>query len=522
MEDETNLNANLECGDIFHLFALVSLGEFSISPCLPNEGVGEADEQGLKRKACKEKSYSDKQVKKQKTSWKNDSEFCCRREKGFPGIKVLIRRSTYSRAKAVELNKEQHANSCLYDNTCQIASCSDLPCIAPSLPNNFSPSHKVDIGVSVAISSSESLWEAISCYAKLSMPTVGCKQEVLFTPKLFKTLHISIHEAGEQGLNIEEVSQVMDEQGKELAEVTVDVLQIFGLVLKVNAYNCVRVIDASYRPKYFLCSISCHHGIMSSFCHKSRMINSESSQQNPKDAFDLQQETTINLSDGHKVTLLDLPEAAKLESEAQCRQESISFGDHMQGNDFSLKRGENEPCTTTNDLPTFWPILPWMNADGSINAIMYKGLTRRILGTVMQNPGILEVDLIRRMSVLNPQSCRKLLELLVLDNHLIVREMHQTTAATPPAILGSLFGNKHRSSVSKFCLGILICNYLKYRSSIIFFVVLTFQAWMAYDLYRIVTWLPRGLCQRCNQSGIKMGNITVLFFTKSGALHVQI
>lgn len=37
------------------------------------------------------------------------------------------------------------------------------------------------------------------------------------------------------------------------------------------------------------------------------------------------------------------------------------------------------------------PLLTWMNGDGTVNELVYKGLVRRVLGIVMQNPGILEV-----------------------------------------------------------------------------------------------------------------------------------
>jgi len=37
------------------------------------------------------------------------------------------------------------------------------------------------------------------------------------------------------------------------------------------------------------------------------------------------------------------------------------------------------------------PILPWINGNGTINNIVYRGLRRRVLGIVMQNPGMLEV-----------------------------------------------------------------------------------------------------------------------------------
>ncbi|KAF9615377.1 hypothetical protein IFM89_023028 [Coptis chinensis] len=58
---------------------------------------------------------------------------------------------------------------------------------------------------------------------------------------------------------------------------------------------------------------------------------------------------------------------------------------------------------------SFRPILPWINGDGTKNPIVYKGLVRRVLGIVMQNPGILEADITYRMDVLNPQACYHLL-----------------------------------------------------------------------------------------------------------------
>lgn len=37
------------------------------------------------------------------------------------------------------------------------------------------------------------------------------------------------------------------------------------------------------------------------------------------------------------------------------------------------------------------PMLPWLTGDGGVNITLLKSLTRRVLGVVMQNPGILEV-----------------------------------------------------------------------------------------------------------------------------------
>lgn len=37
------------------------------------------------------------------------------------------------------------------------------------------------------------------------------------------------------------------------------------------------------------------------------------------------------------------------------------------------------------------PMLPWLTGDGGVNTALLKALTRRVLGVVMQNPGIMEV-----------------------------------------------------------------------------------------------------------------------------------
>lgn len=460
MEDGINLRADVQCGDVFHLSALVSLGELSISPCLPDEGIGEADEQDLNCKEDEGKSYSGRMVKKQKPLCTEDSEFSARREKGFPGIIVSISRSSYSRARAMELfmDEENHCITSLHDKTYQPNSSSDLVYAdTQSVPNRLNPCHELGSSISVAVSSNESRWEAINSYAKLSLSAiVGCRQDVTFSPQLFETVHNAIHKAGDQGLNMEEISQTAFMQGEEMAEAIVDVLQVCGLVVKANAYDCARVVDASYGRKYFLYPISGHsQGVVPASCDKSQLISNDSSLSLPRKTQEnasTLQDTTFNISDGHKVTIIDLPEeTAKLHPDAHCGQGEILFENQMQVDGVSFEGGKSESCITADNMPAFWPILPWMNADGTTNTIIYKGLTRRVLGIVMQNPGIMEVDIVLRMGVLNPQSCRKLLELLVLDNHLIVREMHQKTSGNPPSILGSLLQNGVRSSVSTFC-----------------------------------------------------------------------
>ena len=53
--------------------------------------------------------------------------------------------------------------------------------------------------------------------------------------------------------------------------------------------------------------------------------------------------------------------------------------------------GRKENQNSDNSASNFQPIVPWINGDGTINGIVHRGLTRRIFGIVIQNPGILEV-----------------------------------------------------------------------------------------------------------------------------------
>jgi general transcription factor 3C polypeptide 1 len=98
-------------------------------------------------------------------------------------------------------------------------------------------------------------------------------------------------------------------------------------------------------------------------------------------------ERNTDLDNVHKVTILNLPhEDVDHENQACDRNEGC-----MQ-NRFDSSRGDHEKETlkfSSGEL--CMPILPWINGDGTINDIVFKGLRRHVLGIVMQNPGILEV-----------------------------------------------------------------------------------------------------------------------------------
>ncbi|OVA13386.1 B-block binding subunit of TFIIIC [Macleaya cordata] len=444
MEEGIHLNTDLQCGDIFHLLALVSSGELFMSPCLVDEGIGEADE----NRSSKYRTYEDElcnsdQVKKPKSLFMYDGGECgSRREKGFPGIQVSLIRATISTANAVEFFKNEKigtSSSCFDENY-------------ESIYNALEISSNIVISRTIG----ESPWKTMTCYGESLISLLHNEEQVggPLYPELFQTVHSIIHKSGDQGLSMEEVSQVTAIEGEKMAELVVDVLQLFGLAVKVNAYDHVYVVDASFRSKYVLFSADGHYQDLKSSPH---IINDDNYVKLPQE-YAKNALTVMDLDGGvHKVTILNLPKEGS-SNEAQPRKECARFQDNMQVEVVVLsvegmKESENFKCTTPGDSHShsFRPILPWINGDGTTNPIVYKALMRRVLGIVMQNPGILEK--LTTTWTWMVQSCMKLLELMVLDNHLLVRKMFQfqtTSSGRPPTLLlHSLFSGSSSSFFKK-------------------------------------------------------------------------
>ncbi|KAJ8755986.1 hypothetical protein K2173_024531 [Erythroxylum novogranatense] len=439
-----SLYANLHCGDIFQLFALVSSGELSISPCLPDDGVGEAEDfRNLKRKADDDDLSDDNRVKKLKSL--ADSELISRREKGFPGISVSVQHATISTIDTVELFKdgdtiagEPHWSDILGK---KIVSCSSNCDLTEEVPN-------LDSIIPAAEWSSKSPWEAMADYAEYQVPVT--KQVHGLNPEVFKAIYAAIQMAGDQGLSTEEVSHAILPvflSGVNMQhECAIDILQVFGWVLKVNAFESVRIVDSLYRSKYFL-TTGFHqeltqHPVKNSICKNNDLR--PISQPLNLDVISGSSKEKVILGDNnvHKVTILNLPEdALALDGNQSCSTNECGLLDKN-------SRGCNDERETLNCSSGGFsmPILPWINGDGTINRVIYDGLVRRVFGIVMQNPGMLEDDIILRLDVLNPQSCRSLLELMILDKHLIVRNMIQSTSNGPPPLLGTLLGRNYKES----------------------------------------------------------------------------
>lgn len=206
-----DLTADLQCGDIFHLFALVSSGQLSLSPCLPDEGVGESeDTRSLKRKIDNNEYSDGDKAKKLKSLVAAEGEIISRREKGFPGIMVSIHRTAFSMADVVDLFRAKDA-------------CAGEPHIdgndtfgTTSRPTSLSDSDHVkeirnsDSNIYVVESSNESPWISMAGYAASLLPKHSDLEiSTPIDPEVFRAVYAAIRKAGDQGLSIEEVSHVI-------------------------------------------------------------------------------------------------------------------------------------------------------------------------------------------------------------------------------------------------------------------------------------------------------------------------
>lgn len=452
MEEGIDIPANLQCGDVVYLSALLSSREILILPSLPDQGVGEAEDLRTPKRRRDNEFYCADKAKKPKAATIGEGEICSRREKGFPGIRLSLTRATISRVDIIDLFKERdvHSDEFLCGRNEQKSSSH----VGSTKTDHMKEILDLGTAVPLKISVDDTPWEAMTCYAdNLKYIATNQVRESPFCPQIFKTVYSSIQKAGDQGLSMEEISKATNIQGDMMPEIIVEVLEAFGRALKVNGYDSVHVVDSLYRTKYCLTSLGDPRQYRkeepstnsSLIVDKQPLVLRPDNHEN--DSANVPSTSIID-DDEHRVTILNLPEDIQPSSEVQkdietesCRQLSI-FPEKHQVNDINkFHNGSSYLCR---------PILSWMNGDGTINEVVYKGLIRRVLGILMQNPGMLEADIIRRMHVLNPQSCRKLLELMILDNAIIVRKMHQATSCEPPTLLGGLIGSSLKKPKSVF------------------------------------------------------------------------
>ncbi|XP_019100866.1 PREDICTED: uncharacterized protein LOC104789391 [Camelina sativa] len=437
MAGGVTLTSDLQCGDALNFFSLVASGELSISVSLPEEGVGEAgDRRGLKRRANEEEE-SDQRDNAKKFKLLGEGEINFRKVKGFPGIAVSVRRVNLPIANAIELFKDDDSRSGeLHFKSGETT----RGCDSNDMKEIFNSTDATVISGSLV----DSPWQVMANVATCIMSGSAGEQLSLFSPGVFEVVSNALQKAGDQGLSTEEVHCLINLPSQETCECIVEVLQTFGVASKVNGYNDVRLVHSFYRSKYFL---TLEEGRTTQNGQQSLPVNYlEKALEEQKSSnvvasdYSTSQEQREHVAEKslHKVTILNLPERPQtsgLHEASSVKAPYLSFG--------TGSNGETKDSTSVKSQPT--PIYPWVNADGSVNKVIFDGLVRRVLGTVMQNPGIPEDEIINHMDVLNPQSCRKLLELLTLYGYMKVREMVRTKFTGPPSLLTGLLFTGHRT-----------------------------------------------------------------------------
>ena len=198
-----DLSADLQCGDIFHLFALVSSGQLSLTSCLPDEGVGEAEDiRSLKRKIDFNEFLDRDKAKKLRSLVSAEGEIISRRENGFPGIMVSINRARVLTADAVNLFGAENT----FERTSESTILSHFNHVKEMLDSNNN--------ASVVDNSNKSPWIVMSSYTSCLLPQHS-NNEVSgpVDPEVFSSVCAAIRKAGDQGLSIEEVSQIINIPG---------------------------------------------------------------------------------------------------------------------------------------------------------------------------------------------------------------------------------------------------------------------------------------------------------------------
>lgn len=161
--------------------------------------------------------------------------------------------------------------------------------------------------------------------------------------------------------------------------------------MQVNSYDSIHIVDSLYRSKYFLGSVQ-HHAV-------TRPEGQVRKHEDEKMHVDLdspinsdtasEKLTNMTCDTTHRVTILNLPDVA--DHPEGVNKDKMTDSQYSEVAPPEMNWGVQNLMLDSNDAPTCQALFPWINGDGTMNQPVYNRLIRRILGIVMQNPGILEV-----------------------------------------------------------------------------------------------------------------------------------